>query len=75
METTIRTLIQLLRGYNQKNPNSWDENVIYMQHSYNRAVHTSIEKFPFETSFGYLPPSPLDVVYGQQGGIEGRHPK
>ena len=32
--------------------------------SYNRAVHTSTGKSPFETCFGYFPPSPLDVVYG-----------
>jgi hypothetical protein len=32
-------------------------------------VNTSNGKSPFETCFGYLPPSPLDVVYGQQGGV------
>jgi hypothetical protein len=42
--------------------------MIYIQHSYNRVVHTSTSKSPFETFFGYFPPSPLDVVYGQQGG-------
>jgi hypothetical protein len=63
------TLVQLLRGYNQKHPKTWDENMIYIQQPYNRAVHTSTSKSPFETCFGYLPPSPLDVVYGQQGGV------
>jgi hypothetical protein len=43
--------------------------MIYIQHSYNRAIHTSTGKSPFETCFGYFPPSPLDVVYGQQGGV------
>jgi hypothetical protein len=61
--------VQLLRGYNQKHPKTWDENMIYIQHSYNRAVHTSTGKSPFETCFGYFPPSPLDVVYGKQGGV------
>jgi hypothetical protein len=42
--------------------------MIYIQHSYNKVVHTSTSKSPFETFFGYFPPSPLDVVYGQQGG-------
>jgi hypothetical protein len=42
--------------------------MIYIQHSYNRVVHTSIGKSPFEYLFGYFPPSPLDIVYGQQGG-------
>jgi hypothetical protein len=61
--------VQLLRGYNQKHLKTWDENMIYIQHSYIRAIHTSIGKSPFETFFWYFPPSPLDVVYGQQGGV------
>ena len=28
-----------------------------------------IGKSPFETCFGYFPPSPLDVVYGHRGGM------
>jgi hypothetical protein len=70
-QTTVvnRTLVQLLRGCKQKHPNAWDENLIYIQHSYNRAIHTSTGKSPFETCFGYLPLSPLDVVYGHQGGV------
>jgi hypothetical protein len=31
-------------GYNQKHPKTWDENMIYIQHSYNRVVHTSTGK-------------------------------
>ena len=48
---------------------TWDENMIYIHHSYNKEVHTSTSMSPFETFFGYFPPSPLDVVYGQQGGV------
>jgi hypothetical protein len=44
--------------------------MIYIQHSYNREVHTSIGKSPFETCFGYLTALPLDVVYGKQGGVK-----
>jgi len=36
---------------------------------YNREIHTSNGTPRFETFFGYFPPSPLDVVYGQQGGV------
>jgi hypothetical protein len=43
--------------------------LIFPQHFYNRAVHTSTSKSPFGTCFGYFPPSPLDVVYGHQGGV------
>jgi hypothetical protein len=59
------TLAQLLMGYNHKHLKASDENMIYIQHSYNRVVHTSIGKCPFEIFFQYLPPSPLDVVYGK----------
>ena len=41
--------------------------MIYIQHSYNRAVNTSTGKSHFETRFGYFLPSPLDVVYGHKG--------
>jgi hypothetical protein len=58
-----------LRGYNQKHIKTWDKNLIYIQHSYNRELHTSIDNSPFETCFGYLPPSSLDIVHGQQGGV------
>jgi hypothetical protein len=63
------TLVQLLMGYNQKNLKTWDENMIYIRHSYDRLVQNSTGKSPFETCFRYFPPSPLDVVYGQQGGV------
>ena len=41
----------------------------YIQNYYNRVVHTSTRKSPFETCFGYFPPSPLYITYGQQGGV------
>ena len=28
-----KTLVQILRGYNQKHPNTWDKNLVYIQHS------------------------------------------
>jgi hypothetical protein len=65
-----RNLVQLLRDYNQKHPKTWDENLIYRKHSYKRPVHTSTSKSPFETCFGYFPPSPLDVLYGKKGGVK-----
>jgi len=44
--------------------------MIYIQHSYNKVVHTYTSKSPFETCFGYFSFSPLDVVYGHQGVME-----
>jgi hypothetical protein len=51
IEVANLTLVQHLRGYNQKYPKTCDENMIYLQHSYTRVVHTSIGKSPFETFF------------------------
>jgi hypothetical protein len=58
-----------LRGYNRKLLKNQDENLIYIQHSYKKEVHYYTSKSPFETFLGYFPPSPLDIVYGQQGGV------
>ena len=57
-------VVQLLRGYCGKHPKSWDEYLEYIQHAYNKAIHSSINKSSFETCFGYLPPSPFDCVFG-----------
>jgi hypothetical protein len=43
--------------------------MIYIQHLYNRSIHTSTGKSPFETFFGYFPPSHLDVVHGLEGVV------
>ena len=40
-EVVKRTVIQLLQGYCSKHPKIWDENLCYVQHSYNRAKHSS----------------------------------
>jgi len=63
-EVVNKTFNQLLRSYNHQHPKAWDENCIYIQHSYNRAIHTSTGKSPFKTYFRYSLLSPLDFVYG-----------
>jgi hypothetical protein len=45
------------------------KNIIYTQPSYNRESYTYTSMSPFETFYGYFPPSHLDVVYRQQGGV------
>jgi len=67
MEAVRKTLVHILRSYNKKYPKTWDENMISIQHSYNGSIHTYTGKSPFQTCFGYFPPSPLDDLYGQQG--------
>jgi len=62
-----RDLVQLLRGYNQKHPNTWDDNLVYIQHYYNLMNHTYTRMSPFEICFGHFIPSLLDISYGKQG--------
>lgn len=42
IEVVNRTLVQLLRGYCGKHPKSLDEHIEYIQHAYNREIHSSI---------------------------------
>jgi hypothetical protein len=54
-------------GLQSEASKNMDENLIYIQHSHNKAAHTSTGNSPFETCFAYLLPLPLDVVDGHQG--------
>ena len=60
-----KTMVLFLRGYYRKQPKLWDEKIPYLHHAYNRALHSSTQSSPFETSFGYLPKVPLDLMYGR----------
>jgi hypothetical protein len=60
-----QTMVRFLRGYCNKHPNLWDEQIPYVQHSYNRALHSSTQCSSFEKSFGYFPNIPLDLMYGR----------
>jgi hypothetical protein len=64
-EVVNRIVAHLLRGYCAKHPKLWDAQLHYVQHAYNRAIHSSTQKSPFKTCFGYLPKSPLDFVFGK----------
>ena len=64
-------MVHLLRGYCGKHPKFWDEHLPYVQHSYNRAVHSSMHCSPFETSFGYLLKDPFDMVFGREDDFSG----
>jgi hypothetical protein len=58
-------MILLLQGYCNKHPKVWDEQIPYVQHAYNRALHSSIQCSLFETCFRYPPKVPLDLMYGR----------
>jgi len=71
-EVVNRTMVHMLRGYNAKHPKTWDDSLPYLQFAFNRAVHGSSGKSPFETCYGYLPPSPFDVVFSSHEVPQGK---
>eukprot|EP00253_Pinus_taeda_P006376 PITA_06376 len=40
IEVVNRMIVHILRMYNSKHPHTWDESLPYVQHSYNRALHS-----------------------------------
>ena len=70
-EVVNRTVIHIFRGYCNKHPKLWDEQLHYIQHAYNHAKHSSTQTSPFETCLGYLPKFPLDFIFGKYVAIDG----
>ena len=62
IEVVNRLVIQLLRMYNHKHRRTWDDNLPYIQHSYNRAQHKSTGKIPFEICCGFQPSEPINLI-------------
>ena len=48
-------VVDLLRGYCSQHPKLWDELHHCVQHAYNRAMHYSTQKTPFEVCLTYFP--------------------
>nr|ABD63115.1 hypothetical protein 18.t00011 [Asparagus officinalis] len=71
-EVVNRTIIYMLRGYNFKHPKIWDESLPYLQFVFNRAIHGSSGKSPFETCYGFLPSSPFDIVFSSEATADGK---
>jgi hypothetical protein len=61
-EVVNQMIVHILRMYNSKHPRTWDESVPYVQHSYNRALHSSIDHIPFQVGLGFQPLGPIDVA-------------
>jgi len=68
-----RTVIWLLRGYCSKHTKLWDEHLCYVQHAYKRAKHSSTQRSPFQTCFGFITRSPLDFVFGKDTVVDGHN--
>ena len=53
MEVVNCMVVQLLCMYNHKHRRTWDDNLPYIQHSYNCAQHSSTGKSPFDICCGF----------------------
>ena len=62
MEIINHLVVQLFRMYNHKHRRTWDENLPYIQHNYNRAQHSSTGKSQFEICYGFQPSTPIDLI-------------
>jgi hypothetical protein len=60
-EVVNRMIVHILCMYNSKNPRTWDENLPYVQHSYNRELHISTDHIPYQVEWGFQPLGPIDV--------------
>jgi hypothetical protein len=55
-------IVHILCMYKSKNPRTWDESLTYVQHSYNRVLHSSIGHSPFQVGMIFQPLGPIDVA-------------
>ena len=61
-EVVNRMVVHILQIYNSQHPHTWDDSLLYVQHSYNRAIHSSIGHNPFQVGLGFQPLGPIDVA-------------
>jgi hypothetical protein len=60
-EVVNQMIVHIMHMYNYKQPRTWDEILSYVQHSYNRALHSSTGHSPFQVGLGFQPLGPIDV--------------
>jgi hypothetical protein len=53
-------IVHILFMYNSKNLRTWDESLSYVQHSYNRDLHSSTGHNPFQVGLGFQPLGSID---------------
>jgi hypothetical protein len=61
-EAVNHMIVHILRMYNSNNPHTWDASLPYVQHNYNKALHSSIGHSPFQVGMGFQPLGPIDVA-------------
>jgi hypothetical protein len=62
IEVVNQMIVHILHIYNSKHPRTWDESLPYLQHSYNRALHSSTSHNPLQVGLGFQPLGPIDVA-------------
>ena len=55
-------VVHILRIYNSKHPHTWDDNLPYVKHTYNRSIHNSIGHNPFQVGLGFQPLGSIDIA-------------
>jgi hypothetical protein len=55
-------IVHILCMYKYNNPRTWDESIPYVQHNYNRALHSFADHSPFQVVLGFQPLGPIDVA-------------
>ncbi|PKI49539.1 hypothetical protein CRG98_030076 [Punica granatum] len=61
-EVVNRILFSLIRATVNKNLKSWDTCLVLVEFSYNRSIHNTTRKTPFEVVYGFNPITPLDLA-------------
>jgi hypothetical protein len=55
-------IMNILHMYNSKHPCTLDESLPCVNHSYNRALHSSTDHSPFQVGLRFQPLGPIDVA-------------
>lgn len=52
-------VVHILQMYNSKHPCTWHDNLPYVQHNYNKAIHSSTSHSLFQVGLGFQPLGPI----------------
>lgn len=66
-------MVHLLKGYNLRNPHTWDASLPYLKFIFNRGIHSSTLKSHFEVCLDYLTSSPFGMTFSfgnEKNGIK-----
>jgi hypothetical protein len=69
-EVVNNTVVQLLQGYCNQHPKSWNDQLPYVQPMYNQVMYSFTQDSPVETCLGYLPKIPLTCCMGKMARRE-----